>query len=488
MDSIPTVATGSMTLVAGNDFDYDPDNADISFPTIPSTPGGSPGSPGSDPVGPPVGTGGDYNPGRIVTDVIIDTPPDFSNSTASLFYEGEPITSILAGTGIVIQVTYNNGDFENFNASKMSSHFTFDPPDIKYDPLNTSTGKEQEYKVFYNNNVGFTNTETAATALYDTFDGPTLGQITTIDNIESVTPSGIVVGTGGLLAEWYEDDFVFTGSASIVAKYGSGVGNRPISLSKNHQVKLNGTGTKLTVYVGTEQIEFDIGTVVRVKSIAVSAEPKFAMQVLCDDPRLVVGYGTLDKVNPHWLNRLQDARLTITYDNNKTKTLTMAEAYNNAALASGSPPEFITPPTSLNIKAGLIFTYFDKTTYLEVPVYNKLQSITVTPKTGTNPPIMVGPSDLQPEFLLSKARIYAIYQLGNNKEQTVRRTDVYEDKQGSNASCTSTISTNITYPLMQTAAISYGNGKYYKVRVELDAGSTAGKKNTTFEIGAVDYP
>ena len=469
------------------------------IPSGPSTPdpddyddgGGSSGN--SNASGPPTATGGDYNPGRIVTDINVTIAPTFpalvSGTTYAQYYEGDLIdATTFKNSGITVAVTFSDGQIVNYNESNIMQNFVIVPPDI---PDGTPVTHALYYK------TGFTNSVTAPTSpgyTGNTFTGPKANHI-----IASYTQ------TKTALAEWFEDDVVFNSTTPVSVTLTYDTTNNPtrktrtFSLSKDHKAALTGSPPSgLNVSVGSKTISFSVGVVHKVAAIAISSVPRFVPQVLFDDPRLINAAATPDEgVNAHWLNRLQDGSITVSYLTSSTKrTRGFVEAYNLAALvaSSGNEHAFITAPGSLASKAGLYFTYYGTSVGMEVPIFNTLNSIAVVSSDGKQI-TMIGPSSsagtAEPAtaFLEKRVRVYAIYQSGGKNGPTLRRTDVYNEINGTGASCNSGLTTTVDAAWLIAASTRYNNakGSLTSARVTLTPPSGAAK-SASIDIAAVGYP
>ena len=215
----------------------------------------------------------------------------------------------------------------------------------------------------------------------------------------------------------------------------------------------DGFDYRIEVEIGNQNIRIPLQgyDVFRISGIT-SAAPARRF-ILYDDPRF--DSADANETNIHWLNLLRDGSVTVTYRNAANDPLqratTIPALYRQAMAARANPfgpvapsivttathPElrFIRPlPNLTNPMVSLRYTGTNPINSvaqsLNVPMYNNLVRITVEPIIGGL--IMMNgaasPSD-GPNQFLNRVRIGAVYQLGNDRNNTVRRENVLRDMQ-----------------------------------------------------------
>jgi hypothetical protein len=507
-------------------------------PSSPFGPGGpippsdtSPGTPNT----PPVATGGDFVPGRIVKSIEVLTQPnwgvlgeDKSKTSAGIYYfEGDPISP--NNRGMQVLVTFSDNTTYIVQQHEITNWFVIDPPYYH-------NGGSSNHTLYYIN--GFTNSNTGSAATSQKFTGPGQtaaegGVLIKINSDSAKLDSGklwIKYPGDKIIPEWYEDDQFFYATATLELLYGwstletkldatnaksfmpdsvknqrdfpnsSDVSTRWYAppVPQNYPVTLS--GNTLTLKYGDQTADFKVPNIYHVSKIALSGQPKFAEQILFDDPRLFGGLIS-STINAHWLSKIQDVYLNVSYKEGKTRALSMVTAYNNAGYyASVNKHSFLEPPSGSNLsKVALGFRYYGaEAIACEVPMFNTLLSISIVGTPAANPVMYHTQSggvvnELLPHFM-GKVAIYAVYECGKNGV-TVRRTDAWGQSQqsgkaGDNASCSSTFESDVnSIDFLKRATLTYSNGqKLTRARVTFKPYRDNGvPKSNTIEIGAVGY-
>jgi len=227
------IATGENPF-GPNDFINPDDNSPVS-PTNPTSP--------VNPNAPPIAVGGNYVPGKIVTNFIITEYPKWGPEPSignlsingvpgktdnaayrRMYFEGDPFN--LAGTGIQVRVTYNDGTWEDLlTESQVAAAFAVEPPEFRrtvqkgsatvgVSSLNTgfnyignlsTNGGQVDYTLYYKEGFGNSSVLARSGTLPDTtwrlsatFKGPFDGNIYPIREINYVGNTS--------LDEWLEDE------------------------------------------------------------------------------------------------------------------------------------------------------------------------------------------------------------------------------------------------------------------------------------------
>jgi hypothetical protein len=472
------------------------------------------------------------------------------------YFEGDLITQAIIGSkGMVVKIEYSEGDPETISGNDIWTRFTIDPPDFRFN----SSGA-YDYNLYLKK--GFTNKNAVgSSSLSAAFKGPGDAKATTGGYAHG---GGYVVKIGGAasgisdlaigapaasrITEWYEDDFVFKGPATLLVYYdrdtpvgsasfswgtnsvpgyisSAGIASYPnpirnynlakvnnvdtvvprqVPINSSHNYKAEATGVtsglaNLKVEYGTHSANFDVLTLLKVDKIALTTVPQFKEQVVFDDPRLfgpATSPLTQDLINAHWLSKIQDAVLQVTYKGGaagKQRTIGMTEAYNNA-LHTTSSPNFLALPDATNLtRAALGFKYFGAETVYDLFVFNSLVSISVKGSTAATPIMSyssaTGINQVHKDFM-NMIKVSAIYQCGKNGV-TLEREDAWRLTQEftpNNASCSSVFSSNVDPAFCRRASASFSNGgKLTKATVTLRPSNGSAAKTASIEIGAVGY-
>jgi hypothetical protein len=138
--------------------------------------------------------------------------------------------------------------------------------------------------------------------------------------------------------------------------------------------------------------------------------------------------------------------------------------------------------------ASLAFNYFnEKTTAINVSVFNVLNSVTLSGRRETPPIVRINDDDGKGavQQLWKNVKAAAIYQLNKNGTTAITRTDIWADiEAGDNKSCEGSLtSPNLNLP---QASSKYAKDKSLtKTRVTFTTGGVS--KYDDIEIGAVGY-
>jgi len=368
-----------------------------------STPSTSPSTPTptvpTTPTNPPSTQGVAFNPGKYVVSVEIISGP-----TVKPVYEGTEVDL----TGMKIKITYNDGSTETPTLSSANkADFSIEPPYYK----KAKTEHKVRYIKEYNTSeaMKFNAPETND---FQLLKGWTIEGDPIVKEFEGLgyEITGVTI-TGTYTPETTTKTLfpaVESTSGTYYLRFGDTTNQAPtgISTNKNRQEKLSDNIPKY-----------------KLAAINISKDLVFNGQITFDDPRF---FG--EKAKEHWYGHLKDAVIGLVYENNTTlKSIRLAESAMSAPESIelevypkkdnggwGSTPELefkfkTSPPTSTEI-----------TTKLAVPLYNTLASIGFD-YSGTTPIVLNGGNSDSDINFLGKAKPYAIYQMNNNKSNTVKK-------------------------------------------------------------------
>ena len=222
----------------------------------------------------------------------------------------------------------------------------------------------------------------------------------------------------------------------------------------------------------------------------------FKEQITFDDPRF---FDEEDKLN-YWYSHLSDAKIGLIYQGTtKQQEIRVVEAAMK--LVPDAELE-LTPPSSWDDKR-LIFKYGNtnkQTNDLDIPLYNTLASLAVESKNGKKIVLNGALPDNETSFL-NQVNVYAIYQMGNNKNNTVRKPVFVLDKFAAfNSLCINGVpETNVKTAgiLNSSSSNSYNkNGRLQKATVTLTSyngyekltATTPGQtQKGTIQVGVTGY-
>ena len=244
-----------------------------------------------------------------------------------------------------------------------------------------------------------------------------------------------------------EDDTYFTPIAGrhLRARFTEGGPGIQLTLNSNHPMRV--VGNNIEVRVGSQTVDIPLtGGYSVFRILTINYTPTGEPFIIYDDSRFTAG----PSMHGHWLNLFRTGNVTVTYRNTEgstlTRTTTIPALFRQAetvrarepAFFGGGVPGATNPlldfyrPTNLNVTNPRVTLRYEgiipadsATQQLNVPVFNNLVSINVV-STLVPPAIVMTHPNAEPQFL-NKVRIEAVYRLGNDRNNLVRRTDVKRD-------------------------------------------------------------
>jgi len=395
MQTIPGTSLVNITLEEGESFGFDPADPGGSLPSVPGG-GGNSG---------PSASIGSFKAGKYVMDVaFIDRP------TANTAYEGFPVDL----TGMTVEITYSNGDKVTKTAAN-ANEFIVDPPVYE-----TANGLHTiQYIAEYNYESDLSSSRTNRE-----FRAPVHkpAQNTFFYEIANLGNELEAAVTGD--KDYFEGNpsFDFSG-VSIKAAYSTG--EKTIIPTAVYKTVFTGesapNNSVLKVIIGRKYANIPIkhNKVYSISGISLNSQADFSDQVLYDDPRF---YSS--GAEKHWLSKFTGVSLKLSYkDTAVTKTVNIIKAQSERRLSFVYPENL----TQKDPKINIIFhgDSRDFETFQVVPVYNKLVSIYA--ELLKDPIVLNGsgplPADNEQSFL-KQIKISAIYQMGSDKNKTVKRDNI----------------------------------------------------------------
>jgi len=398
-----------------------------------------------------------FRPGSYVTGVKFKALPTFPQTA---FYEGTKVR-----INADVEITYRDGSTKSMPVDE--NNFIICPP------YYVKPG--HSHKLIY---IGEYNDPNE---IFETFTGPktTTAPITTFYKLGSTSADITISGIETIrYFEGYGFDF---GDLKIKGKHvaldsdGTAVTTAAttaaIDLCNYATINQNGTNTTINLIFGDgnngKKEDISFASSFELSKISISGAA-FTDQITFDDPRLFLEDGVANK---YWLSHLSDAKIGLGYGETTTQQeIRVVEAA--MGLVPGTKFE-LTPPTTDWANKKLKFEYGKtsktKDNYLDIQLYDTLAGIAVESKNGKRIVLNGATPDNEASFL-KLVNVYAIYQIENNKNNTVRKPVYVGDKFATfNSLCINGNSdTNIAGILNSSSSNSYNkNGKLQKATVTL---------------------
>ena len=396
MEKIPGTNFGLTKLKEGGGFDFDPDNPGGNFPIPPDEDDGTPG-------GNSTASAVLFTLGKYVSDVVfLDRP------TASIAYEGFPVDL----KGMRVEITYSNGE-KKIKTDADAGEFVVEPPIYESD----NGAHYIRYIAEYNYPFYFPSSPSEREFRAPQNDS---AQGTYFYDIKNSSSELEVVVTGEI--EYFEGDpnFDFSG-VNIKATYSTGektITPTPVYKTRFFQ-NTTASESEILVTVGRKyaSIILDNKNVYPVSKFTVEKTPDFPDPILFDDPRFYS-----QEKESHWLSRLGGTSFGLAYAGTKTtKSIKLLEAYYSGRVDIDYPLNITDP----RIKYTFVGDNRNFEVFQVVPVYNRLSSISVESLKGL---ILLRKGDYLPEddeqSFLKQVKISAVYQLGSDKNKTIRRENI----------------------------------------------------------------
>jgi len=507
---------------------------------------------------------GDYEPGRIVTKIeILDAnKPNWQVETKAAvgtasaeykkYYEGDIISQAdITLTKMQVVLTLNDGSKNVIPANQILTYFIIDPPDYRPSSASSTSSNCCQHTLYYkggygNSRGGFTNDKTATqTDMKANFSGPASTYLITIGTLSSVTPAtetATKLISPASIDNWHEDAQTFYPNNGRVEVFYTSPNDRnttltkddsgdvktrkawTVNITKDYKAKYDNSSGKVKVEFGSQSNHLEIPANLAYITDVTISQPEFKQQILYDDPRLFVekessgggggsGSSTTDDtpaVHLHWLNKLDGARVSVTYTGNQKSEMSIVEAYNNAAYYDDGSKKAVSATGFLNTPeapfktqlGGIGFSYWSFNRAMTIPVYNALTKITVVGSPNVVPILYTElPGGLKAnEQFMQNVLVYAEYEYGK-KGPTVLRKDTYAQSRENTTTNPNPNQSSIgkfepeavSDELLKTAYDSWSKQKTTAVTVSFktkgvgtgDDGWTV--KTAKIQIGAIDY-
>jgi len=348
-----------------------------------------------------------FKPGKYVIGV------KWANQTPTIttkVYEGREVT-LPSNTSVI--VTYNDGSTASTVVNATS--FYIDPPYYKI-------AGGTHYLIYIGE---YYDTSTADAPKFYAPTDSTSSSGSTITNFYTLnTP--LITGLDNL--KYFEGyGFDFSG-VTIKGTYQTGTPSTataftPYSDLYNKHAVLASDKTNVTFYFGNTSTTTSLSTYYELSGIEI-LDAAFKEQITFDDPRFFSS-----SASAHWYSHLSDASIGLKYnDTAKQQKISVAKAAMGRNFI-GTSQDFklnITLPTAWTSNV-LEFTYSkgspatsSVTTTLEIPLYDTLSKVDITSKNGKRILLDGAKPDNRITFL-GQVNVSAIYQIGYNKGNTVRK-------------------------------------------------------------------
>ena len=400
MDSLPGISTGALSLEEGSGFNFDFDDPGGTFP-IPPDDGEDMGGGGSS-----AQSSMPFKAGRYVTDVVFIDRPSVKSA-----YEGYPVNL----TGMKVEIRYNTGEKETKTASN-AAEFLVEPPVYE-----ASNGIHTiRYIAEYNN-----PSILVSNGMNREFRAPFTDPASDTSFYEILNPNAELEATVSGNKEYLESGLFFDFSGiNIKASYSTG--DRVIVPSSVYKINftpgITSDESEVRIMVGRKyaNVLIDNKRVYPILKVEIEKTASFSDQVLFDDPRFYSG-----NAEAHWLSRLKDSSFRVVFSGTTvSKSISAMDAIAKWRFDINTPPNLTNNPK-------LSYTFYGEDGRIinepsqAVPVFSRLNGITIEPLKGDivlkgNGPL---PRDDEQSFL-RQVKISAVYQLGSNRNSTVKRDNI----------------------------------------------------------------